>query len=100
MLWRPAGFWNMRDLDLADLLRLRLAGLDDRDRAIGADGDADLVLGDRDLGIQQVAIGGHERAFPVHVEIAVARIGHLAVGLDDLEESLSLDHHIQGTLGR
>ena len=99
MLFSPAGFTKVGELDLAGLLRRGLIGQRIADRAVLPDGDLQRGGRDRDLRLQRVAVLGDHVAVLVQVERAGARVGQLAGGPPDLEEALALDHHVQRIVG-
>ena len=86
------------ELYLADLLRLRLSVYFDRNQPFRADHDLGSVLGNKDRGLDEQSVRVDDLSFPVEIPAACAGIGHFAVRLKYLKETVPLYGDVERTV--
>jgi hypothetical protein len=83
------------ELQISNLRWSRFAGDLDRYDAVGTDGDALRVLGNRHAGLQFVSVGRDDLPLFVNLERSITRISKVAVWQQHLKESATIDRQIE-----
>ena len=96
---QPARILKRRQLDAADLLRLRLSRLGYAYRSVGADADGQRIRRNRNRRIERIAVRRHHVSLVVEMEHARAGVAGLAAGHLHLKKPGSLDRQVQRIAG-
>ena len=92
---QTGGVDEVGQLDLTDLRRLLLPGLQHRDGTVGADGDRHRIFGNDDFRREFVAVGVDDGTGLIELEGTVTGVGFGAVGHQNLEKTVARNRQIE-----